>query len=269
MASRRLVVAALRYSLVALLVAWILVPIAISIIYGFAETTDYYSDKVIPTKLTLEHFRLLWGLGAGEAILNSVTVGIGTVMLSFLLGLPAGYALARYVFPGRDLVKLGIIATRMFPILVISVSLLKTFLTLGLNDTLVGLILAHTAMALPFVIIITSSIFSGVSRELEEAAYVFGLSPLGIFLRITLPLAAPGLAAAAIFTFLLSWNEVFIASVLMLLNKTLPAFILTSALATPTDPIKFTAATMMVVPALFFILFVRRYLITMWSIAAR
>jgi multiple sugar transport system permease protein len=256
-----------RMLFLSLLLAWVLVPIFVAVIYSFAEESEYYSDKPIPTGFTLEHMRLLWALGAGEAIVNSVLVGLGTVALSFALGLPAGYALARYYFPGRDLVKLAIIATRMFPVVVIAVSLLKTFITLRLADTLPGLVLAHTAMALPFVILITSSVFAGVPRELEEAGYIFGLSPLGVFLRITLPLAAPGLAAAAMFTFLLSWNEVFIASALTLTNRTLPAFILTSALATPTDPIKFAAAVLMIIPALIFILLARRYLITMWAMA--
>ena len=256
----------LRYVFVTILTLWVLGPIAISIVYGFAATDEYYSDKPIPSRFTLEHIKVLWSLGAGEAIINSIVVGIGTVFLSFLLGLPAGYALARYRFSGRDIILLGIVATRMFPVIVISVSLLKTFFGLGLADTLQGIILAHTAMALPFVILISSAIFSGVPRELEEAGYIFGMGKAGVFIRITLPLAAPGLAAAAMFTFLLSWNEVFIASVLSLTNRTLPAFILTSALATPTDPIKFAASTLMVVPALIFILLARRYLITMWAI---
>ncbi len=255
-----------RVAFVAALVTWTLLPIVIAVLYSVAPESEYYSDKPIPTSFTLDHMRVLWNLGARDAIVNSIIVGIGTVALSFALGIPAGYALARYVFPGRDLVKLGIVATRMFPVIVIAVSLLKTFLRLGLNDTLPGLILAHTAMALPFVVLISSSVFAGIPRELEEAGYVFGLSSIGVFFRITLPLAAPSLAAAAMFTFLLSWNEVFIASALTLTNRTLPAFILTSALATPTDPIKFAAAVLMIIPALLFILIARRYLITMWAV---
>ena len=254
-----------RAVFVVLLVSWVLLPIAIAILYAFAPGEEYYSDKPIPTSFTLEHMKLLWDLGARDAIINSVAVGLGTVVLSFLLGVPAGYALARYAFPGRDAVKLGIVATRMFPVVVIAVSLLKTFLKLDLADTLLGLTLAHTAMALPFVALIASSVFAGIPRELEEAGYVFGLSPIGVFFRITLPLAAPSLTAAAMFTFLLSWNEVFIASALTLTNRTLPAFILTSALATPIDTIKFAAAVLMIIPALLFILIARRYLITMWA----
>ncbi|MCE4603992.1 MAG: carbohydrate ABC transporter permease [Aeropyrum sp.] len=258
-----------RYAFLSLLVAWVLVPLAIATIYAFTPLEVYYSDAILPNSLTAEHLRTLWVLGAGEAFVRSVFVGVLTVFLSFLIGLPGGYALSRYVFPGRDAIKLGIIATRMFPIIVISVSLLKTFFALGLNDTLIGLALAHTAMALPFVVLITGSIFGGIPRDVEEAGLVFGLSSIGVFLRVTLPLAAPGLAAAGLFTFLLSWNEVFMASVLTLTNRTLPAFILVSAFATPTEPIRFAAAFLMILPALLFMLFARRYLVTMWAMAAR
>ncbi|GBF08536.1 ABC transporter, permease protein [Aeropyrum pernix] len=258
-----------RYAFLAVLVSWIIVPLAISIVYAFTPLDVYYSDAILTTSFTLDHVKTLWVLGAGEAFLRSVAVGAMTVGISFLLGLPGGYALARYVFPGRDAVKLAIIATRMFPIIVISVSLLKTFFNLGLNDTLIGLALAHTAMALPFVVIITGSIFGGIPRDLEEAGMIFGLSSIMVFLRITLPLAAPGLTAAGMFTFLLSWNEVFMASVLTLVNRTLPAFILNSAFATPIEPIRFAAAFMLILPALVFMFLARRYLVTMWAMAAR
>jgi len=97
---------------------------------------------------------------------------------------------------------------------------------------------------------------------------VFGLTRIGSFFRITLPMAAPGLAAAAIFTFIMSWNEVFIASILTTLNRTLTAFILTSAMAAP-DFIKFAAAFIIVLPAMVFVFIARRYLIAMWGITLR
>lgn len=250
-----------------LMALWVALPVIILSLYALATPSDYYSDKPVPTSFTLEHFRLLWGLGAGDAFVNSVIVGLGTVALSFALGLPAGYALARYSFPGRDAVRLFMLLSRMFPVVVLGVSLLRLFITIGLVDNPAGLVLAHTAMALPFVVIITASVFAGVPREIEEAALVFGLSPAQAFLRVTLPVAAPGLAAAAIFTFIMSWNEVFVASLLTLTNRTLPAFILVSALHSATDQVKFAAAALMVVPALAFIALARRRLVSLWAAA--
>ncbi len=125
-------------------------------------------------------------------------------------------------------------------------------------------------MALPFVVLITSSIFAGgVSKEYEEAAMVFGLTRFGSFLRITLPLALPGLAAAAMFTFVMSWNEVFVASVLTLTHRTLPAQILSimrfQRRRRPPDYYKFAAAFIMTLPSMIFIFFARKYLVTMWG----
>jgi multiple sugar transport system permease protein len=123
-------------------------------------------------------------------------------------------------------------------------------------------------MVLPIIILIFSSILSGVSVDYEEAAMIFGLSRLNAFFRITIPLALPGLAASAIFAFVLSWNEVFVATILTLTNRTLPAHILKTAMASP-DYLKFTAGFIMAAPAMVFIFFVRKHLVTMWGISLK
>lgn len=248
---------------------WVLLPIIISILYAFSSPQDFYSPKeIIPLHYTLSNIQKLLALGAARATMNSIIVAVMTVIFSFALGLPAGYAFARFAFKGKDSLKLLIIGLRMFPMLVIAIPLVTLYIKLGLNDTLLGVALAHTTMALPFVILITSSIFVSVPIELEEAGYVFGLDRKQTFLRITLPLALPGLTAAAIFTFIMSWNEVFMAAVLTLTNRTLPAFILTSAMAAP-DIIKFAASFIMILPALIFVFIARRYLVSMWGITVR
>jgi multiple sugar transport system permease protein len=123
-------------------------------------------------------------------------------------------------------------------------------------------------MALPLVILVSSSILSSIAVDYEEAAMIFGLSRLRAFFRITLPLAVPGLAASAIFAFIISWNEVFVAAILTLTNRTLPAHILQTAMASP-DYFKFTAGFIMAVPALVFVFFVRKHLVTMWGISLK
>lgn len=254
---------------VSTVVAWTLTPILISILYAFVTPSEYYDpSKILPSKFTLTHLQHLLALGAQRAAINSVIVALLTIGISFALGLPAGYAIARFAFPGRDTLKLVIVGLRMFPVVIIAVPLATLYIRIGLYDTLLGLALAHTAMALPFVILMTSGIFASIPRELEEAGLVCGLTMLGSFLKIVLPMATPGLAAAAIFTFIISWNEVFIASVLTTLNRTLTAFVLTSAMAAP-DFIKFVASFVIVLPAMVFIFIARRYLITMWGITLR
>jgi len=249
---------------------WVLAPIVLIVLAALAVPKDLYDiHKVIPTSFTLEHiYKLLFVLGAWQALINSIIVALMTIGLSFLLGLPAGYALSRFIFPGRDALKLLILTTRMFPVMILAIPLTVLYIRLGLSDTLIGVALAHTSMVLPFVILITSSIFASVPVEYEEAAMIFGLSHARAFLKITLPLALPGLAAAAIFTFIMSWNEVFVAAILTFTSRTLPAHILTTALASP-DYFKFAAGLIMTIPAMIFVFIARRYLVTMWGITLK
>ncbi len=260
----------LVYALAIIVSSWILLPLALIFISAFALPEDYYDmSKIFPTKFTLENVNaLLFVLKEWKATLNSVIVALLTIAFSFTLGLPAGYALARYVFPGKDTFKLLIISLRMFPLMIMAIPLAVLYINLGLSDTLVGIAIAHTSLALPFVVLITSSIFMSVPVEYEEAGMVFGLTRFETFFRITLPLILPGLAAAAIFTFVMSWNEVFVASILTLTNRTLPADILVSVLAAP-DPYKFAAGFIMVLPAMVFVFIARKYLVAMWGITLR
>ena len=256
--------------IVGFIVIWFLAPLVLITISAFASPSDYYQiEKVIPTHFTLNQFKsLFFGLEAWKAILNSIKVAGLTMLLSFIIGLPAGYALSRYIFPGKNFLKLLCLATKMFPLMVLAVPLLIIFMKMGVSDTIWGASLAHTAMVLPIIILIFSSILSGVSMDYEEAAMIFGLSRIHAFFRITLPLALPGLAASAIFAFVLSWNEVFVATILTLTNRTLPAHILKTAMASP-DYLKFTAGFIMAVPAMVFIFFVRKHLVTMWGISLK
>ena len=122
----------------------------------------------------------------------------------------------------------------------------------------------HTALALPFAILITSSVFVSIPRELEEAAQTLGCSPWRAFLRIALPLSLPGLTAAAIFTWVLSWNDVFAASILTLRNPTLPAHILKGLGASPLF-YQFAAGFILIVPSLIVIFVIRKYLLGLWG----
>ncbi len=260
----------LVYALATLIVTWIAVPLILIFVSAFASPSDYYNiHKVFPTRFTLENvYTFLVVLGAWRSTMNSIIVATLTILISFAVGLPAGYSLSRYVFKGKDAFKLSIIGLRMFPVIVLAIPLVVIYLRVGLADTLIGVALAHTAMSLPFVVLITSSLFAGIPVDYEEAGMVFGLSGWESFLRITMPLALPGLSAAAIFVFIMSWNEVFIASVLTLVNRTLPADILVSALNAP-DPYKFAAGFIMVLPAMIFVFFARKYLVQVWGISIK
>lgn len=250
---------------------FILIPIYLIAVAAFTSrgALNGFPKPIVPTAFATDTMQaFLATRGVGQSVINSLIVGLLTLVLSTVLGAPAGYALARFAFRGRDAFQLLILMTRAFPIAILAVPLTVTFITWGLYDTLWAVALVHTALALPTTVLITASIFISVPNDLEEAALTLGCTPLGAFSRVALPLALPGIAAASIFTFVLSWNEVFAAVILTVSNRTLPAQVLASLNDSPL-PYRFAGGFALIVPALIFIFFIRRYLFNMWGRVVR
>ena len=258
---------ALTYTLAILIALWILAPIYLIGVSAFGEKLSAYTypRPFWPAPFTIEtmSFFLKSG-GVLKSVQSSVIVAMITLVLSTLIGAPAGYAIARFIFSGRDAFRLIVVSTRSFPIVILSIPLAVSFIQWGMYDSVYSLALMHTALALPFTILITSSVFASIPRDLEEAAQTLGCSQFQAFLRISLPLALPGLAAATLFTFVLSWNEVFAAVILTVRNRTLPALVLT-VLDESQLPYRFAGGFFMMVPSLIFMLFIRRYLLNLWG----
>ncbi len=258
----------LTYMVGILLALWILLPILF--IGSMALTTPAqvraYPKSVLPfipfSWDTMRFFLSSQGIIPG--VINSVLVAVITLVLSTVIAAPAGYALSRYIFPGRNFFRLAILAVRAFPIVILAIPLAVVFLSLGMYDSIYSLALMHTALTLPTTVLIIGSVFASIPYELEEAALVFGCSPAQAFRHVVLPLVLPGIAATAIFTFVMSWNEVFAASVLTIQNRTLPAQVL-SALSQSSEPYRFAGGFFMLVPSLIFIFIIRRYLFNMWG----
>ncbi len=255
------------YAVAITIAVWVLLPIWLIATMAFSTPQDVraFPKALFPNPISLDSINFFLNAdGIIRATGNSIFVALLAVVLSTLLAVPAGYAIARYMFPGRDAVRLVMLSVRAFPIVVLAVPLAVIFLQLGLFDQPFTLALMHTALTLPTTVLVISSVFASVPFEFEEAAQVFGCTPLQAFARVVLPLALPGIAASAILTFVLSWNEVFAAILLTLSNRTLPAHILYN-LDKSSDPFKFAAAFVMLVPSLIFIFFIRRYLFNMWG----
>jgi multiple sugar transport system permease protein len=204
--------------------------------------------------------------GVFNAFVNSLIAAGLTVAFSVALGAPAGYALARYSFRGANAYRLLVLLTRAFPLAILALPLTVSFIRLGLYDTPFGVSLVHTVLALPFAALVTQSLFMGIPREYEEAAWVFGCTRLQAFVKVVLPLALPGLAATAIFAFVISWNEVFAASVLTVRERTLTAYLLAVLSESPLH-YRFAGGFLLIVPSVLFIFAVRRYLFAVWGIA--
>ncbi len=256
------------YLLATAIAAWILVPILFigSMAMTTPETVRSYPKGILPfIPFSTESMRFfLESDGVIPGFVNSVIVAVITLVLSTIIAAPAGYAISRYFFRGRDAFRLGILAVRAFPIVILAIPIAVVFLSLGIYDNVGSLALMHTALTLPTTVLVIGSVFASIPYELEEAAMVFGCTPRKAFRHVVLPLVAPGIAASAIFTFVMSWNEVFAASILTVQNRTLPAQVLFAIDGSP-EHYQFAAAFFMLIPSLLFIFFIRRYLFNMWG----
>ncbi len=255
---------------VVLLCAWVLVPIYLLAVNALSAPNEVtaFPKTGIPS-FNLESLRFFAGFaGVASALLNSVIVALLTMILSIAIGAPAGYALSRFVFPGKNAFRLLVLMTRAFPLPLLALPIAVMFIRIGLDDTQFGLALVHTTLAIPFAVLITFSIFSGIPIELEEAAWTLGCNRWQAFRKVVLPLVLPGITASAIFAFTISWNEVFAAAVLTVQNRTLPAFLLQSLNTSPLH-LRFAGGAALVIPALIFIFAVRKYMFAMWGIANR
>lgn len=256
---------------ITVLCAWVLVPVYLLALGAFGGRAGVYKwpKSILPTDVSLDAFLVfLQTDGLMTAFANSLMAAGITVALSLLLGAPAGYALARYSFRGKEAFRLMVLLTRAFPLAILALPLTVSFIWMGLYDTILGVGLIHTVLALPFAALVTQGIFMGVPRELEEAAWVFGCSRLRAFFKVVLPLALPGVAATAVFAFVISWNEVFAASVLTVRNRTLTAYLLTVLSESPMH-FRFAGGLLLILPSVAFIFAVRRYLFAIWGVSSK
>lgn len=262
-----------RFLLIAstvVLCAWVLIPIYLLGVNALSspEEVNAFPKSGIPS-FDMDSLQFFFGFaGVAEALWNSVVVAVLTMILSIGIGAPAGYALSRFEFPGKEIFRLLVVMTRAFPLPLLALPLAVMFIRIGLDDTEIGLAIVHSVLAIPFAVLITFSLFSGIPIELEEAAWTLGCNRWQAFYKVVLPLVLPGIVASAVFAFTISWNEVFAAAVMTIENRTLPAFLVQSLNVSPLH-LKFAGGAAMVIPALIFIFAVRKYLFAMWGIANR
>jgi ABC-type sugar transport system, permease component len=260
----------LFWAAVVLISAWVLVPIYLLLVNTLSspqQVTAFPKSGVPGWDFGSIQFFMSFA-GVLRALWNSLFVALLTMILSIGLGAPAGYALSRFDFPGKEVFRMLVVMTRAFPLPLLALPLAVLFIRTGLDDTAIGLAIVHTVLAIPFAVLITFSLFSGIPLELEEAAWTLGCNRWQAFRKVVLPLVLPGITASAVFAFTISWNEVFAAAVLTIENRTLPAFLIQNLNVSPLH-LKFAGGAAMVIPALIFIFAVRRYLFAMWGIANR
>lgn len=260
----------LAYGCAVLITLFMFAPVYLITLAAFSSPSALfdYPLALVPTSPSLENIRFFVTFhGVLPALARSLVVGLITVVLSLLLGCPAGYAIARYQFRGRDLLQVLLVNVRAVPVVIISIPLLVTFIQWHLYDTVLSVGLVHAAITMPFTVLLSASVFLRVPAELEEAAMSLGTSRLGAVLRVVLPNSIPGLAAAALFAFVTSWNEVFVAVILTQNSTTLPAQVVSQLSVSPLA-FRFAGGFALMVPAFVFIFFMRPYLFSAFRVGA-
>ncbi|WP_324716831.1 carbohydrate ABC transporter permease [Carboxydochorda subterranea] len=168
-----------------------------------------WPPRLFPSNPQWQNYAEVWGgrYQYSRAFTNSVIIAVFTSLLSVLLGAPAAYGANRFKFRGSSAFMFGVLATQMISPVVFIVPLYKAMRAYHLLNTLTSVIIASTAFAVPMVIWLLHGYFSSIPKELEEAAMVDGCSRARAMVQVILPLAAPGLAAAAIYAFIMGWNQ--------------------------------------------------------------
>jgi ABC-type spermidine/putrescine transport system permease subunit II len=195
-----------------------------------------------------------------ESLTTSILIALFTVAACLILAIPAGYALARGRLPWRGAILLAFLLPQAIPSLAVYFNVARIFYTFHLNGTITGVVLVHTVHGLVFAVWIAAAAFAAVDQELELAARNMGASALRGFLTVTLPLAAPGIMASAIFVFLESLDE-FTGTYFVGVPDvtTLPLLMFTASVA-GNYQIAAITALILLVPSVGYMLFIERFL---------
>jgi len=213
----------LTYLALILLVAAVLYPVLLVCKKAFEPGRQFaLSASPIPSEVTTQHFQdLFTEQGSnGElmflrAAVNSIVVALLTTVVGVFVSCTAAYALSRFRFPGRKTGLTMFLVVQMFPATLLLLPLYVILNKLGLLNSILGLVLVYSTTSIPFCVWTLKGYFDSLPRELEEAARIDGASQWMIFRKIMLPLARPGIAVTALFSFMTAWNEFIMASTFM------------------------------------------------------
>ena len=202
-------------------VYWVIIP-------SFKPTKEMFSwpPKLYPEHLTLEHYIKLFTyypetvtIDMPLYIRNSLLVCISASIINMLISIPAGYALARLTFKGKNTYKTTILLTQMMPAVLFFVPIYLLFKHFGLINNLVSLVIVYPALVAPFSIIVSEAYISSIPREIEESALIDGAGLGSIIFRIIFPLSRPLMVALFTYSLIWTWNDLVIALVLCHANE--------------------------------------------------
>jgi trehalose transport system permease protein len=248
--------------LVLLVVATTIAPVYFMVSLSFMDPSEFFRPHpaYFPTKITTQWWeRVLNSEDLYPAFMKSLIVATITTAVAVVISVPGAYAISRLAPNIKYFLILSLFFTRMYPEIGIALPVAVFFLRMGLYESIIGLVFAHLILVLPVCAWIMVGAFETIPRDLEEAASVDGASRLGTLRRVVIPLAAPGISVAAIFSWLLSWDEVTYARFLTLLHPTLPIQIL-DIIGRSGPTVVATWATIVTIPVVIITYLMQRWL---------
>jgi multiple sugar transport system permease protein len=205
-----------------LLLLFTLIPVYVMITSALKPLSDVQAAfQWIPSHLTIQPFIDMWStIPLATYFMNSAIVATSATVFSVIIALFASYALSRYNFPGKNIFKITVLSTQMFPGILFLLPLFLIFVNLGnatgipLYGSRLGLIITYLTFTLPFSIWMLVGYLDSIPRDLDEAAKVDGTGAMGALFRVVVPAAMPGIIAVAVYSFMTAWGEVLFASVM-------------------------------------------------------
>ncbi len=194
---------------VALLLLWTGVPLLMAVLWSLVDPDNPWSHPdFLPPSLSWAQWEHVFEYSSiDRAVVTSFTIAPLATILSFILSMPTAYAMGRLKFPGRELIKLLILLPIVLPGMVVALFLSRVFDLFGLSQTLVGLVIGHTLLAMPFMLRILSTAFEAIPQDVIDAARNLGAGRFALLRHVLTPMVLPGLFAGAIFTFITSLEE--------------------------------------------------------------
>lgn len=243
-----------------ILVTWLVLPLVWLAIWSFARGWRF--PDLLPRHWTLDswHYVLSDSSGVLQSLGLTLGIALAATLLSILVGVPAGRALGLHDFRGKRAVEIIILAPAIVPGIAVVLGLHGVFLTLGLANTIPGVILAHLIPTLPYMILVMASVFAGFDTGFEDQARSLGASRLQVFRHVTLPAILPGLVVGGLFAFLISWSQYILTLVIGGGRvQTLPLLLFTFATSGRND-VTGAIAMIYILPGIVILAFTARHL---------
>jgi trehalose/maltose transport system permease protein len=226
--SKAVVLKVLFWVMVVIILLFNLFPAVYALVSSFRPSQELFSTEVLPRSLTLAHYKAVFtDARFVMSLVNSIIIAGSTVLIALGLGSLCAYALGRLPFRYKGSVLYLVLTMTMFPQIAILSGLFVMLKTLGLFNSRPGLVLTYLIFTMPFTIWVMTQYFRSLPKELEEAAYVDGASPLTVFWEVLLPLTVPGMISTGLLAFIGAWNEFLFALTFTVTDtmKTVPVVI--------------------------------------------